>query len=190
MAAALSTEERAMRGTRWFGSVASSRVTPYGGLRFGNRLVDSRTLGVDAPPDAVFRAVERIGGTTGWYFGQWLWRLRGFIDLLAGGVGMRRGRSHPTRLRPGDVVDCWRVDKIEPGERLRLVAEMRLPGRAWLDFDVTPEGAGARLTQTATFDPLGLSGLLYWFGIWPHHVPVVRGMIRGVARAARLDSAG
>jgi hypothetical protein len=113
-----------------------------------------------------------------------LWRLRGALDLLLGGVGLRRGRRDPNRLGVGDVVDCWRVEACDPPRRLRLFAEMKLPGRAWLTFEVQPEGKGSRITQTAQFDPLGLSGLLYWFGIWPLHELVFRGMLRNIAAAA------
>ena len=101
---------------------------------------------------------------------------------------MRRGRPDPERLRAGDTVDCWRVESIHPGERLRLAAEMKLPGRAWLEFEVQPAGNGTRLRQTAMFDPLGLWGLAYWYGVWPLHQLVFAGMLRGVARAAAEES--
>jgi hypothetical protein len=132
----------------------------------------------------VFAGVERIGGAVGWYYADWLWKLRGWLDRLVGGVGMRRSRRDPERLQVGDVVDCWRVETIEPGRRLRLVAEMKLPGRAWLEFEVQPDGTGSRLWQTAIFDPLGVLGLAYWYGIWPLHQLVFAGMLRGLARAA------
>jgi hypothetical protein len=121
---------------------------------------------------------------TGWYYADWLWTLRGWLDLLVGGVGMRRGRRDPEHVAAGDVIDCWRVEAVEPGRRLRLLAEMTLPGRAWLTFEVAPQDGGARITQTATFDPVGLAGLAYWYGIWPLHELVFRGMLRGIARAA------
>lgn len=97
---------------------------------------------------------------------------------------MRRGRRDPERLRVGDTLDCWRVEAIQPDQRLRLVAEMKLPGRAWLEFEVQPEDHGARLRQTATFDPLGLWGLAYWYGIWPLHQFVFAGMLNRMARHA------
>jgi len=185
MALALRNEDREIAETRW--SDARSAAGPerqYGGARFGNRLVDTRSIVVDAPPARASRAVERIGGATGWYYAGWLWTLRGWLDLLVGGVGMRRGRRDQHHLLPGDVVDCWRVEAVEPGRRLRLVAEMKLPGRAWLTFEIAPEGRGARITQTATFDPAGLAGLAYWYGIWPLHELVFAGMLRGIGRAA------
>jgi hypothetical protein len=151
--------------------------------------VDSRSAQVAAAPAKTFAAVERIGGAVGWHYANWLWTLRGWLDLLMGGVGMRRGRRDPERLRVGDTLDCWRVESIQPDQRLRLAAEMKLPGRAWLEFDVQPDGNGARLRQTATFDPLGLWGLAYWYGVWPLHQLVFAGMLRGLARAAeKIDA--
>ncbi len=159
-------------------------TTPWGGVRVGNQLVDSRSLQVDVSPADAFAPIGRIGGTTGWYYGQFLWRLRGWLDLMAGGVGMRRGRRDPESLRAGDVVDCWRVVECVEPSHLRLAAEMRLPGRAWLEFRVEPVGSGSSVTQTATFDPHGLPGLLYWYAVWPLHQLMFQGMLRNIARAA------
>ena len=136
------------------------------------------------PPAAAFAAIQRIGGATGWFYGNGLWRLRGFIDLLFGGVGMRRGRRHPQELAVGDTVDFWRVESYEPDRRLRLVAEMKLPGRAWLEFEVEPDADGTMIRQTAVFDPIGLLGLLYWYAVYPLHARVFAGMLRGAARTA------
>jgi uncharacterized protein YbjT (DUF2867 family) len=186
IAQALRHEDRELAESRWSDALsASGEMRQYGGVRFGNRLLDVRTVHVPGSPADAFRPIQRIGGGTGWYYGNWLWTLRGWLDLLIGGVGLRRGRRDPEALRVGDVVDWWRVEAIEPGRRLRLFAEMKLPGRAWLEFVVEPEGAGARITQTASFDPIGLTGLLYWYGVWPLHELVFRGMVRGIARAAR-----
>jgi hypothetical protein len=150
-------------------------------------LVGIRVLVVWVIKEAAFAAVERIGGSTGWYFGNALWQLRGWLDLLVGGIGMRRGRRDAKHLLPGDVVDCWRVESIEPSRHLRLTAEMKLPGRAWLEFEVHPDGNGARLRQTATVDPLGLWGLAYWYGVWPLHQLVFAGMLRGLVQAAEKN---
>jgi hypothetical protein len=145
--------------------------------------VDSRTAHVPVCTAAAFAPIGRIGGKTGWYYANRLWKLRGFLDLLVGGVGMRRGRRHPAELRVGDAVDCWRVEAFEPGRRLRLAAEMRLPGRAWLEFEVTPDDAGAIIRQTATFDPVGLAGRAYWYLVYPLHQLVFAGMLRTLVRA-------
>lgn len=178
-------EDQEYGATRWSDAISSGGVpASWGGMRFGTRLVDSRTVRARASAAAAFAAVRRIGGATGWYYGNWLWRVRGFIDLVFGGVGMRRGRRHPEQLAVGDTVDFWRVEAVEPGRRLRLAAEMKLPGRAWLEFEVIPEGAGATIRQTAVFDPVGALGLLYWYGVYPLHARVFAGMLRGVARAA------
>lgn len=189
MARALRNEDREFAQSRWSDAVSASQgwdgeSKAYGGRRFGNQLVDTRSRHVDVRPEAAFAPIRRIGGETGWYFGNFLWRLRGALDLLAGGVGLRRGRRDPEDLAVGDVVDCWRVEAFEPGRRLRLRAEMKLPGRAWLNFEVEPEAGGSRITQTAQFDPLGLAGLAYWYGVWPLHELVFRGMLRGIAEQA------
>jgi len=185
---AIQKEDQKIAETHWCDALSSKgKLKGYGGLRFGSRLIDSRSERVNLPPRAAFRPIERIGGTNGWYFVNWLWNLRGFLDLLVGGVGIRRGRRDPTRLRTGDPLDWWRVEQIEPDRMLRLVAEMRVPGRAWLQFEVEPDGkGGSEIFQTALFDPRGLPGLLYWYGIWPIHAVVFRGMIRAIVHQARL----
>jgi hypothetical protein len=165
-------------------SAAASERRQWGGIRFGNRIVDTHTVTLRVTQAAAFRPIERIGGSTGWYFGNALWQLRGWLDLLIGGVGMRRGRRDSEHLLPGDVVDCWRVESIEPPRHLRLAAEMKLPRRAWLEFDVQPAKGGVTLRQTATFDPVGLSGLAYWYALLPLHELVFRGMLRNLGRAA------
>jgi uncharacterized protein YbjT (DUF2867 family) len=148
-----------------------------------NHFVDSRTVSIDAAPDAAFAAIRRLGGDTGWYYGDWLWKVRGWMDVLAGGPGLRRGRRHPEELAQGEALDFWKVEAVAPG-LLRLVAEMRLPGRAWLEFEVTPDGAGSRIRQTAIFDPVGVGGIAYWYAVKPLHELVFAGMIRGIAREA------
>jgi hypothetical protein len=136
-------------------------------------------------PDRAFVPIARIGGDRGWYFVTWLWRTRGAIDLLMGGVGMRRGRRDPEVPAVGDTLDFWRVEAYEPGRRLRLAAEMKLPGRAWLEFDVEPSAGGAVVHQTAVFEPVGLFGLMYWYALFPVHAVIFGGMLRAVARLAQ-----
>ena len=182
---ALASEEAHFAATRWSDAVSSSGEPPtWGGVQFGSRLVDSRTATVMTPPADAYRPIQRIGGATGWYAWNWLWWLRGFLDVLAGGIGMRRGRPSPTTLRVGDTLDCWRVEAFEPNCRLRLAAEMKLPGRAWLEFEVTANGASSVIRQTAIFDPVGLLGRAYWYALYPLHQLVFGGMLRGIARAA------
>lgn len=188
IAQALRREDREFSETHWSDAVsASGEARQWGGVRFGNRLIDTRSVEVNVPVEQAFAPIQRIGGATGWYFENWLWRLRGWLDLLVGGVGMRRGRRHPEELRAGETLDCWRVEDVEPGRRLRLVAEMKLPGRAWLEFEVEVAGRGTRITQTAMFDPHGLAGLAYWYLVWPLHKLVFAGMLRGVARHLVAD---
>jgi uncharacterized protein YbjT (DUF2867 family) len=190
MRKALLQEDVELARTRWSDAAwRGTRRPTWGGVRFGNRLVDSHALEVAASPAATFRAVEGIGGERGWYAFDFLWRLRGWIDLLVGGVGMRRGRRDPNHLAAGDWLDCWWVEAIEPGRRLRLAAEMRLPGRAWLEFEVAPSRRGASVRMTATFDPLGLAGLAYWYALWPLHKLIFAGMLEGLSRAAEEASA-
>ncbi|MBM3493413.1 MAG: SDR family oxidoreductase [Armatimonadetes bacterium] len=185
MAQALRNEDAEFAQTRWSDAVsASGEPHQWGGARFGNRLVDSRRIAVGCDDRAAFAAVESIGGRNGGGYADWLWTIRGWLDLLVGGVGMRRGRRDPDRLAVGDVVDCWRVEAIEPRRRLLLAAEMILPGRAWLQFEVVDNEGRVELHQTAMFDPVGLWGLAYWYAVWPLHQIVFRGMLRGLARRA------
>ena len=185
IARALVNEDREFAATRWSDAL-SSAGTPksWGGVRFGSRLVDSRTIEVAVPPNAAFAPIQRIGGQTGWYYGTWLWRVRGFLDRLVGGVGLRRGRRDPVDLRVGEALDFWRVEQFEPDRLLRLQAEMKVPGRAWLEFEVCGDEQKSTIRQTALFDPVGLFGLVYWYSLYPLHELVFAGMLRKIARAA------
>lgn len=180
---ALLNEDRDIALTRWCDALSSGDTREWGGASFGSRRVDSRSVRVASPPRDAFGPVRRIGGETGWYYGNWLWRLRGFLDLLVGGVGVRRGRRDPGQLVPGDTLDFWRVEAVEPDALLRLSAEMKLPGRAWLQFEVERDGEGSLLRQTAIFDPRGLLGLAYWYALYPLHQLVFAGMLRGIVTA-------
>lgn len=182
IARALKNEDHEFAATRWSDASSLAVRRNWGGARFGNRLIDSRNREVSVSCDEAFAVIQRIGGKNGWFFADWLWQLRGFLDLLVGGVGMRRGRRDSEKLNIGEVVDCWRVEQFESGKLLRLVAEMKLPGRAWLTFEVTPVVDGCRITQTATYDPVGLSGLAYWYLIWPIHQLVFSGMLREISK--------
>jgi len=183
--AAIRSEEREIAESRWYDAFSSGgEGRTWAGVRFGNRFVDSRTRTVDVGPRQAFATILRIGGKTGWYAYDWLSRLRGLLDLPVGGVGVRRGRPVPDELRVGDALDFWRVEACEPGRLLRLAAEMRLPGRAWLEFEVEPREGGAAIRQTALFDPVGLAGLACWYLLYPLHRAVLAGMLKNIARAA------
>ncbi len=192
IARALEEEDEAFAVTRWSAAALSAGARlSWGGVRVGTRLIHSCAVDVPQGPSAAFAPIRRIGGDNGWYYGDWLWRLRGLVDRLFGGVGMGRGRRDPERLAVGEVVDCWRVDACEPDVRLRLAAEMKLPGRAWLQFDVTPrDGGGATVRQTAVFDAAGLAGRAYWHALYPVHVLLFRGLLRSIARQAAGSVAG
>ncbi|MEZ6073646.1 MAG: SDR family oxidoreductase [Pirellulales bacterium] len=183
IARALVNEDQEFASTRWSDALSSSGgEQQWGGVRFGSRIIESRTETVDASAAQAFTPIRQIGGETGWYYGNWLWRLRGFLDLLFGGVGVRRGRRDPNNLRIGDAVDFWRVEALEEDHVLRLQAEMKLPGRAWLEFEVNENGDSTQIRQTAIFDPVGLMGLLYWYAVYPLHCLVFAGMLRNLAR--------
>jgi len=185
IARALSNEDREYALTRWSDALSSGgQRRAWGGTRFGARIVDSRALGVDVSATRAFAPIRRIGGKRGWYYGNWLWHLRGLLDLVVGGVGMRRGRLDPERPRLGATVDFWRVEAFETDRLLRLSAEMKMPGRAWLEFEVTDRGGNSTIRQTAIFDPVGLFGLLYWYSLYPLHHFIFAGMLRGIAAAA------
>jgi hypothetical protein len=148
--------------------------------------VDTRTMEVNASADQAFAPVRRIGGTTGWYFGQFLWEVRGRLDTAIGGVGLRRGRRDPDLCERGDTIDCWTVEQVVPDRLLRLSADMRMPGKGWLEFEVTPVEGGrkSRIRQTASFDPRGLMGRAYWLALLPFHAVIFRGMLRRIVRLA------
>jgi uncharacterized protein YbjT (DUF2867 family) len=172
--------------TSWHGAYSSS--VPKSGeleklvVREGMiREVRQREMDVTAP-DA-FEVIRSLGGTNGWLYANPLWKLRGVLDLLVGGVGLRRGRRSPTEVRIGDAIDFWRVEDVRPDRLLRLRAEMKVPGDAWLQFEVAPIGpARVRVTQTAFFEPKGLLGIIYWYLLYPIHKVIFRGMMRELAR--------
>jgi len=185
VAAAIRNEDREVAETRWSDALSSGgEHRTWAGVRFGNRIVDSRLRVVEVSPAQAFAPVRRIGGQTGWYAYDWLWRVRGFLDLLVGGVGVRRGSPSGRDLHVGDALDFWRVEAYEPNRALRLAAEMKLPGRAWLEFEVSGHEKGATIRQTAVFDPVGLLGLAYWWLLYPLHGVIFARMLENIARTA------
>ncbi|MFN8096036.1 MAG: SDR family oxidoreductase [Vicinamibacteria bacterium] len=155
----------------------------------GTVFTDRREVAVAAPPEAVYAAVVRIGGGQGWYAADGLWRLRGWLDRLVGGPGLRRGRRDAEEVGYGEALDFWRVTAVERNRRLALRAEMKLPGEALLEFEIERDGDGARLVQTARFRPKGLLGLAYWYAVLPFHAFVFDGMTQGIRREALRRSA-
>lgn len=156
----------------------------------GDVEIDERCRPVEACPELLWEVVEGIGGERGWYSFPLAWAVRGLLDRLVGGVGLRRGRRHPDRLTVGEPLDFWRVEVLERPRLLRLRAEMRLPGHAWLEFRVEPDGEeGAVLHQRAVFRPRGLAGRAYWLAVWPFHGIVFEGMLRNMSRAAERAAA-
>lgn len=174
--------------TRWSVAGAVPGDPKWAG---GTLFTDERSIEVDAPAEAVFRAVCRIGGGHGWYAGDILWRIRGWMDTLVGGPGLRRGRRDTERIEFGEALDFWRVIGVEHDRSLLLLAEMKLPGVATLHFDMAPlrEGAATKLTMTARFSPRGLFGILYWYSVLPLHNFVFGGMLKGIKRAAEAARA-
>lgn len=185
IAKALDQEEKEFYGNRWSDSLASGDTyKTWGGATFGTRIVDSRKIEVYVNQKKAFAPIKKIGGKNGWYYANWLWKIRAYIDLLVGGVGIRRARRHPVELKVGDVLDWWRVEEYIENEYLRLIAEMKVPGRAWLEFNVENKDGKSVIHQTATFDPLGLSGRLYWYILYPIHGLIFNGMLKEIARRA------
>ena len=151
-------------------------------------IIERRHRRIPAPASDVFRVVAGIGAARGWYFANWTWRIRGALDRLLGGVGLRRGRRHPDDLRIGDALDFWRVEDLRDDKLIRLRAEMKLPGRAWLQFRLRPEADGATLLeQTAAFSPKGLAGLAYWYALYPIHAWIFDGLATAIARRTVRD---
>jgi len=173
----------------WFDALAApdkaslSSVTSREGM-----IVERRQRTIAAAPERIFAEVERLGGDGGWPYANLLWRVRGLADRVVGGVGMRLGRRDPDHLRVGDALDFWRVEEVRRPALLRLRAEMKVPGRAWLQYEVTPTEGGSRLVQTAFFEPKGLPGLAYWYALYPVHGLIFRGTVRELAERATRHS--
>lgn len=180
--------------TSWSDALSTSHrsaVKPVTLATHEGMLIERRQMSLDVPAEALFRAFSGLGGARGWLHMNWAWRIRGVVDRLFGGVGLRRGRRDPEVLRVGEALDFWRVEAVEPGKLVRLRAEMKVPGTAWLQFEAGEAGGGASvLTQTAFFAPKGLFGLVYWYALYPMHSLIFEGLLRKVARRARQISGG
>ncbi len=181
---ALRAEDQAFAETRWSHALASSPRCRWGGIAVGRRIVSTRSTRIRGRAEEAFALIQRIGGATGWYAVDWFWSLRGLLDRVRGGEGVRRGRRDPYELRVGDAIDFWRVERLERGRELLLVAEMKIPGRLWLQFEVEPSDTDAQIHQTTIFDPAGYAGLIYWYLLYPVHHSVFGSMLRGLVRAS------
>lgn len=176
----------------WSDALASSQGddAPFDFQWEQGMLLERREVVANVSPGALFDVVSALGGDTGWLVYDLLWWVRGALDRLVGGVGLRRGRRHPQDVRVGDALDFWRVEAVEPDRLLRLRAEMKLPGRAWLEFRLKPLHDGrTQLTQTAYFAPKGLFGLLYWYAVFPLHGLIFPQMAQAIARRAEGETA-
>lgn len=169
--------------TRWSGALATDEPTyEYHNVR--GMVCEVRSLHVAASPDACFRVFSGLGGERGWLTWNWAWWMRGTLDQLIGGPGLRRGRRDPEQLLPGEVLDFWRVEALERPRLLRLRAEVKLPGHGWLHWEAIPERGGTRLTQVAAFVPHGLPGAVYWYMLYPFHRLIFTDMIKAIGRQA------
>ncbi len=180
---ALMTEEIT---TRWYDAEPSPALPVPGDPSWSGGTVfeDRRVVPTDAAPHHVFWAFSRVGGDVGYYGVNWAWRLRGLLDRLVGGIGLRRGRRHPENVREGETIDFWRVERVVSDETLRLRAEMRLPGQAWLEWNIEPTDEGSDLVQVARFRPRGLLGRLYWYVMAPFHSVIFPRMACRIAATA------
>lgn len=168
--------------TRWSGSLGegeSLRLEDSGGI-----IREIRRVRAECSANSLFRAFTSLGGARGYLTFNWAWKLRGMLDKLVGGPGLRRGRRHPDELLPGEAMDFWRVEEVDPDQRLTLHAEMKLPGEAWLRWEAREERGETYLEQTAAFRPRGLPGLLYWWSLYPLHLVMFTRMARAIARRA------
>lgn len=170
--------------TRWSDATSASLPAASPPCADGTVYMDRQVVPTHTEDEHLYWAFSRIGGSTGYYGMDWAWRIRGLLDQMVGGVGLRRGRRHPLDLKPGEGVDFWRVEEVVPGVRVRLRAEMRVPGNAWLEWEVRPTEHGGDLVQTSWFQPRGVRGKLYWYGMLPAHRIVFPRMARGIAAAA------
>lgn len=180
---ALVNEDEQFPQTHWADSLAEQNLEHHWeGVTFRRRKLDSYNIKIQADPEEIFPHIQCVGGKTGWYSYGYLWWLRGLIDQLFGGVGIRRGRRDPACVLPGDRLDFWRVEQLEEPKLLVLFAEMKLPGRAWLQVKVDPLNGYSRITLTAIYDPIGMLGEIYWYAVYPLHGLVFNGMLRELKR--------
>ena len=178
----IASEQEEIIKTRWCDALSSQGVRVDG--KFGQELTMKVTTPFDGDREKLFQILEEAGGKKGWFFGNTIWKIRGALDIWAGGVGMRKRRVRGKHLAIGDVVDFWRVEDVVKNERIVLRSEMKMPGRAYLVFEIDEKG----FHQTAVFEPLGLSGVCYWWSLYPVHVVLFRGMAKKIVKLAHEQS--
>ncbi|MBV6396964.1 MAG: hypothetical protein HFACDABA_02568 [Anaerolineales bacterium] len=185
---ALNRVQRDNVETSWMDALVTAQgdLKPYRFTVEDGLFVERRQTRLDLPAETIFRAFSGIGGTRGWLYMDWAWALRGWLDKAIGGVGLRRGRRHPDQIRTGESLDFWRVEAVEPNRLLRLRAEMKIPGKAWLEFNSELQEGATLFTVAAYFDPHGLAGFLYWYAMWPFHKFIFDGLTRRIASRARV----
>lgn len=187
---ALAKLEASQVETAWSDALATSRgdMPPVVLSTRDGMIIETRRRVAHAAPTAVYKAFAGLGGKRGWLYANWAWRMRGIMDRMVGGVGLRRGRRHPHDVRVGDALDFWRVEAVEPNRLLRLRAEMKVPGDVWLQFEAQAQSnQQTLLIQTALFAPRGLFGLIYWYLLYPVHGPVFSGLIRNLVELAETE---
>lgn len=176
--------------TSWSDSLVTvmGDFKPYQFIVEEGMFIERHQVLLEFKPEDVFRAYTGIGGERGWLYMDWAWALRGWMDKVIGGVGLRRGRRHPDEIHAGEALDFWRVEVVIKNTRMRLRAEMKVPGKAWLEFESTQQAEKTLFTATAYFAPHGISGFLYWYAMWPFHKFIFKGLTRGLASRARVLS--
>jgi hypothetical protein len=182
----MSREEQDKIHTRWSDAYppAHELAMKLDEIQGSIRYTSSYSLRTDKAAPSLFHSICRIGGKEGWFYSNWLWRLRGAVDRLLMGVGSARGRRSYSSLRVGDVIDFWRVEGLKPDALLLLRAEMKLPGKAWLQFNIDPQESGNRLSVNAYYQPAGVLGRLYWYVFLPFHFLIFHNLIKEIARRA------
>ncbi|OGS47892.1 MAG: hypothetical protein A3J79_02800 [Elusimicrobia bacterium RIFOXYB2_FULL_62_6] len=170
--------------TAWTAAFTPAYAQPRSFIDTEGLIYEDRFIAVNAPPEKVFRVFCGIGGDRGWFYAQFLWELKAWQDRLVGGVGMRRGRRHPDIIHQGEPLDFWRVERVIGNRMLLLRAEMRLPGKGWLQFETLPKDGGSTLRQTAYFEPKGFFGNIYWYSLYPLHKIIFAGLVAEIKRRA------
>jgi hypothetical protein len=171
--------------TSWTTAYEPHYAKPCSFIDTEGLILQDHFITVDAPAENVYKTFSGIGGERGWFYAQWLWDLKALHDRFIGGVGMRRGRRHPDVIHQGEALDFWRVERVQEGRILLLRAEMKLPGKGWLQFEAKPRNdRSSILRMTAYFEPRGFWGSIYWYGLYPVHTYIFRGLTREIRRRA------